>query len=131
MANTVNFRGYLRASGRQPFLRVFSVSFNGTYAQGNAEVINFNTAGNPNGLEDAQVPGLASPSIPFFILGSTLNGYTPELEIGGNGTPGETGIRFFTSGGTELAAAAPYTDFPANSLDGGNGLVLIGIQDAQ
>jgi hypothetical protein len=129
MANQVSFLGYLRASGRTPFLRVYGVSFSGSYVQNYGEVINFNTALNPNGLEDPQVPLTTTPFVPPIVLGSTLGGYDPELEIGGNGTPGEYGINFFTSGGAQLAAEA--YPFPANTVLGGLGQVLIGIMDAQ
>jgi hypothetical protein len=131
MANTVNFVGYSRGSGRNPFFRVFSVSFSGTYAQDNAEVINLNTANNPGGIEDAQVPLSSPPPIDPFVLGSTVGGLKAELQIGGNGTPGEFGIRFYgasaTAGeATELAAGTDYSAvFPANGSSFGE--VLIGI----
>lgn len=129
MANTVQFLGYARASGRSPFIRVFGVSFTGTYTQDNGEVISLASALNPNGLEDPQIPVTATPFIPAKVVGSTLNGYQPELEIGGTGTPGSFGIRFWTSGGAELAAGASYSaDFPANAALGGYGQVLIEVQ---
>jgi hypothetical protein len=131
MANTVEYLGYLHASGKNPFLRVFGVSFTGTYTQNNGEVVNLTAATNPNGVEDLQTPASATPTIQPFILDSTLNGYKPELEIGGTGTPGSYGIRFFSGGGTELAASASYlSDFPANAQLGGYGQVLIGVLDS-
>jgi hypothetical protein len=130
MANQVSFLGYSRGSGRTPFLRVYEVSFSGSYAQDNAEVIDFNTALNPNGLEDAQVPSL-SPSVPPLVLGSTIDGYVPELKIGGTGTAGEYGIRFWAGGAppTELGAVAYSGVFPANGSNYGQ--VLIGILAAE
>ncbi len=129
MANTVQFLGYARASGRSPFIRVFGVSFTGAYAQDNAEVIDLAAAVNPNGLEDPQTPQQTNPFIPAKIVGHTLNGYQPELQIGGNGTPGSYGIRFWASVGVELAAGASYSaDFPANAALGGYGQVLLEVQ---
>lgn len=130
MANQLSFVGYLRASGRIPFLRVYEATFSGAYAQDNAEVLNFNTALNPNGLENAQVPG-PNPSVPPMVLGSTTNGYVPELEIGGTGTAGEYGIRFWAGGAppAELGAVAYSGVFPANGSNYGQ--VLIGLQSAE
>ena len=127
MANTVSFLGYSRGSGRTPFLRVYAVTFSGDYTINFGEVLNFNTALNPNGLEDPQVPGL-SPFVPPLVLGSTLNGWKPELEIGGNGTAGEVGINFY-NGTTQLTAVAYSTEFPANGSNFGQ--VLIGIMSAE
>jgi hypothetical protein len=135
MANTVQFLGYLRASGRTPFLRVYGVSFSGTYAQNYAEVVNLNAALNPNGLEDPQVPNTTTPFVPPMILSATLDGWDVEIQIGGNGTPGEFGVNFYTSNGTapiQMASGQSYSsDFPANSVLGGNGQVLIGIMDTE
>jgi hypothetical protein len=135
MANTVNFVGYSRGSGRNPFFRVFSVSFSGTYTQDNGEVVNLAAANNVNGIEDAQFPQASPLGIDPFVLGSTLNGYLPELQIGGNGTPGEFGIRFFAGGATaagpnnELAAGDEYSSyFPANGSNFGE--VLIGVLES-
>ena len=118
MANTLNFVGYSRASGRNPFLRIFVATFTGNAGAVNTETLNFNTAGNPNGLEDAQVPSFASSVAPPFILDSTLGGYKPELEVGGNGTSGQTGITFY-NGTTALTSGA----YPA-AITGGQ--VIIG-----
>ena len=62
------------------------------------EVIDLNTALNPNGLEDPQVPTSTTPFVPPMVLGSTTDGYVPELEIGGTGVAGEYGIRFWAGG---------------------------------
>ena len=118
MANTLNFVGYSRASGRNPFLRIFVATFTGNAGAVNTETLNFNTAGNPNGLEDAQVPSFATSFAPPFILDSTLGGYKPELEVGGNGTSGQTGITFY-NGTTALTSGA----YPA-AITGGQ--VIIG-----
>lgn len=129
MANTVNFLGYSRGSGRTPFLRVYSVAFSGSYTVNNGEVLNFNTAGNPNGLEDPAVPQAATPFVPPLVLGSTTGGWKPELQIGGNGTPGEVGIKFYN--GTTQLTAETYSSagFPANGTNYGQ--VLIGVLSAE
>lgn len=128
MANQVSFLGYSRGSGRTPFLRIYGVTFSGDYTINYGEVVNFNTALNPNGLEDAQVPGLL-PFVPPLVLGSTTGGWKPELEIGGNGTPGEAGINFY-NGTTQLTAEAySAVGFPVNGSNFGQ--VLIGILSAE
>ncbi len=131
MANQVSFLGYSRGSGRTPFLRVYEVTFSGSYAQDNAEVIDLNTALNPNGLEDPQVPTSTTPFVPPMVLGSTTDGYVPELEIGGTGVAGEYGIRFWAGGAppTELGAVAYSGVFPANGSNYGQ--VLIGFLAAE
>jgi hypothetical protein len=128
MANTVTFVGYSKGTGRNPFLRLYAVTFSGNYAQNNVEVINFALALNPNGIEDMQVPNSISPSIPPLVLASTTGGYQTELQIGGTGTAGQYGIRFYASGATELGAVAYSGVFPANGTS--YGLVVIGIMDA-
>lgn len=132
MANIVTFLGYSKGTGRNPFMRIFSVVFSGNYAQNNAEIINFANAINPNGIEDFQAPISTTPGIPPLVLGSTLNGYQPEIEIGGTGTVGQYGIRFWTSGAAELAAGAYSGVFPASSTVNTvqqYGQVLLGIMD--
>lgn len=129
MANTVNFLGYSRGSGRTPFLRIYSVSFSGSYTVNYGEVINLNTAGNPNGLEDAAGLTTTTPFVPPLILGSTTGGWKPELQIGGNGTAGEYGINFY-NGTTQLTAEAySAAGFPANGSNYGQ--VLIGVLSAE
>jgi hypothetical protein len=139
MANFLYFAGYSRASGRTPFYRIYVASFSGNAGAANTEVLNFNTAANPNGLEDAQVPNFSSSFAPPVLLGSTVGGYTAELEIGGNGTPGECGITFYESGAPPAAlASGSYSaaGFPANAaataLAGSNqfGQVVIGVLDS-
>jgi len=132
MANTINYLGYSKATGRNSFMRIFGIYFNGSYAQNNVEVINFATALNLNGIEDFQVPNSVSPSIPPVILDSTLNGFHPELQYGGTGTVAQYGVRFWTSGGTELAAETYVTAFPATAIINGvqqYGQLIVGIMD--
>jgi hypothetical protein len=125
MANTINFVGYSRASGRDPYLRVYSVSFSGSYTINYGEVLNFAGALNPDGIEDAQFPNVAPPPIDPFVLGSTTGGWKPELQIGGSGTVGEFGINFY-NGTTQLTAETyESAGFPANGSNFGE--VLIGI----
>lgn len=122
MANTINFVGYLRASGRNPNFRVFVVNaFTGNAGAANSEVLDFTKAGNPNGLEDAQTPGFTTSFVPPVILDSTLLGYKPELQIGGNGTTGQCGITFY-NGTTALTSGA----YPA-AITGGQ--IIIGVMD--
>lgn len=129
MANSVQFLGYSRGSGRSPFIRVFGVSFTGTYTQANGEVINLASASNPNGLEDPQTPQLVAPFIPPKVVGSTLNGYQPELEIGGTGTPGSSGSDSGPREGRNWRRRRLILlDFPANAVLGGYGQVLIEVQ---
>lgn len=137
MANTIIFRGYSRASGRTPFMRIFEVAFSGNSAAANAEVLDFTKALNPNGLEDAQIPSFTTSFAPPMIVGSTLQGYQPELEIGGNGTAGQTGITFYDAL-TALAAATAYSGiFPANAaataIAGSTvyGQVLVGVLSSE
>ena len=127
MANTINFLGYSKATGRNAFMRIFQVVFSGSYVQNYGEVLNFATALNPNGIEDFQVPNSTTPSIPPMILDSTLNGYQPELEIGGTGTVDQYGVNFYTSGGTQLAAGVYSGVFPANGSNYGQ--LIVGIMD--
>jgi hypothetical protein len=113
MANTLTYQAYLRGKGRSPNFRLWLAVFSGSYAQNYAEVLNFNTAGNPNGLEDFQVPDFTGPFARPMTLGSTTGGNVPELQIGGNGTAGECGINFY-SGGSQLAAGTySGAGFPA------------------
>jgi hypothetical protein len=134
MANTIQFVGYSKGTGRNSFMRIFLVAFSGSYVQSNAEVINFSTALNLSGIEDMQVPISASPSIPPLVLGSTLNGYQPEIQIGGTGTAGQYGITFWISGGGGQAAAGVYSGlFPTGAIVNTvqqYGQVLIGIMDS-
>jgi hypothetical protein len=133
MANIINYLGYQKATGRNSFLRIFQVVFSGSYVQNYGEVLNFATAQNPYGIEDFQVPNTAAPSIPPMILDTITGGYRAELEYGGTGTIDQYGVNFYTSGGTQLAAEAYSTPFPAtatiNSVQQ-YGQLIIGILDS-
>src|ERR1700678_2804590 len=121
MANTINFMGYLKASGRSPFIRVWIITFTGNAGAVNSEVLDFTKAGNPNGLEDAQPPSFTTSFVPPFILDSTLGGYKPELQVGGNGTTGQAGITFY-NGLTALISGGYPT-----AITGGQ--VIVGCMD--
>lgn len=130
MANILTFVGYSRASGGNPFLRVYSAVFSGSYAQNYTEVLNFATALNPSGIEDAAFPISSPPSIDPFVLSHTCGGNLPELQIGGNGSAGQFGINFYTGGNTQLAAGTySGAGFPANGSNYGE--VLIGVMMGQ
>jgi hypothetical protein len=117
MANVLTYQAYLRGTGRNPNLRVWLATFSGNAGALNTETLNFNTAGNPNGLEDFQVPSFTGSFAAPMILGSTTGGNIAELQIGGNGTAGECGISFYSAGNTPITSGSySSAGFPAGAI---------------
>lgn len=135
MANLLNFVGYSKASGRNGFMRIFVATFSGNAGALNTEVLDFTKAGNPNGLEDPQIPSFAGSFAPPMILDSTTGGNKPELQIGGNGTTGQTGISFYSASATPITSGAySAAGFPANGTVGGvaqYGRVTLGVMSSE
>ena len=133
MANVLSYQGYHKGIGRTPFWRVWLATFSGNAGAANTEVLNFNTATNPNGLEDYQVPSFTSSFMVPVVLGFTTGGNVPELQYNGNGTAGEAGITFYSAGNTPVTSGAySAAGFPATSTVNSvqqYGQVWIGVMD--
>lgn len=135
MANLLNFVGYSKAVGRNGFMRVYVATFSGNAGALNSETLNFNTAGNPNGLEDPGSPSFTTSFIPPVILDSTVGGNKPELQIGGNGTAGQCGISFYSAGNTAITSGSySSAGLPANGTVNSvaqYGQVVIGVMSGE
>lgn len=112
MANVVNGVSYSHSPGGQDFATRYTITFSDNYATG-GETINFNTAGNPNGLEDLSPgDGIPPEGIPD-IISASIGGYGVGFVLGST-TPGQFNLEFYSAPGTQLAAGA----YPA-SISGG------------
>lgn len=104
MANTVNAVSFSHSPGGEDYATRFVITFSGSYVNGSGEPVNFNEAGNPNGIESVSAgDSVAREGVPD-VLSSTLGGYKPEFSLGST-TPGVYSLRLY-NGDTELASGA-------------------------
>lgn len=130
MANVINYVSYSKGTGRNPFLRIYTVAFSGNAGAANSEILDFTKALNPNGLEDAASASFTTSFAPPMIVGATIGGNKAELQIGGNGTAGQAGITFYSTGNTAITSGSySSAGFPANGSNFGQ--VIIAVQSAE
>lgn len=117
MANSVSYQRYERVNAsRANFKGVYKITVSGSYTQTTGESINLLTASNANGLElNGAVPSGTGAEVDVDT--ANIGGYVPVISGYSNGT---FTLQFFTSGGTELPAAA----YPAG-ISGGSVTVAV------